>query len=192
MVECLNYSHKYGRLSNSQRQANIKLIEKCEKDKRYITNWRPISLLNVDSKIGSKALAKRIKNVLHSLNHFNQIAYVKERSTFDALRTIEDIMNVTKSDNISGLLVAIDFQKAFDSINWKSLENVLQSFGFGQSFSQWDKTFYCDITSCVMNNGYSSGYFQVQKGVRQGVPLSAYFFILVIEVLAVNIRSNKI
>ena len=137
LVECLNYSHKHGRLSNSQRQAIIKLIEKREKDKRYITNWRPISLLNIDSKIGSKALAKRIEKVLHSLIHFNQCVYVKERSTFDALRTIEDTMNVTKSENISGLLVAIDFQKAIDSINWKFLENLLQTFGFGQSFIRW-------------------------------------------------------
>ena len=191
LVDCLNFCYEHGRLSNSQRQAVIRLIEKREKDKRFITNWRPISLLNVDSKIGSKALAKRIEKVLPSVIHFNQCAYVKDRSTFDALRTIEDIMNLTKTRNISGLLVAVDFQKAFDSVNWKFLTNTLQSFGFGPVFIKWVKTFYSGITSCVMNNGFSSGYFEVKKGVRQGDPLSAFLFILVIEVLAINIRNNK-
>ena len=178
-------------LSNSQRQAFIKLIEKREKDKRFITNWRPISLLNVDTKIGSKALAKRIEKVLPSVIHFNQCAYVKDRSTFDALRTIEDIKNLTKTRNIAGLLVAVDFQKAFDSVNWNFHTNTLQSFGFGPTFIKWVKTFYSDITSCVMNNGFSSGYFEVKKGVRQRDTLSAFLSILVIDVFAINIRYNK-
>ena len=63
-VEALNYSYDEDKLSSSQKQAVITLIEKKDKDKRYIRNWRPISLLNVDLKIASKALALRIKPVL--------------------------------------------------------------------------------------------------------------------------------
>ena len=117
VTDCLNYSYEHGKLSNSQRQAIIELIEKKEKDKRYISNWRPISLINIDAKIGSKALAKRMEKVLPTIVHFNQCAHVKDRSTFDALRTIEDIMTYSKMKNLQGLMVAIDFEKAFDSSN---------------------------------------------------------------------------
>ena len=194
-MNCLSYSYSHGRLSNSQRQAIIKLIEKKDIDRRYIPNRRPISLINEDTKIGSKSLARRVEKVLNSVIHFNQCAYVKDtiedRSTFDPLRSIEDIMQFTKIENVHGWLVAIDFQKAFDSVNWHFLYETLHCFRFGPSFIKWVKTFYCDITSCIMNNGYSRGYFEIERGVRQGDPLSAYLFILVTEVLAIHIRSNQ-
>ena len=60
LVAGLNYSYDVGELSNSQKTAIIILLEKKDKDKRYISNWRPISLINVDVKIGSKAIAKRL------------------------------------------------------------------------------------------------------------------------------------
>ena len=113
LVESLNYSYKCGELSNTQKQAVITLIEKKGKDKRNICNWRPISLINVDAKIGSKVIATRL---LGEIIHFNQNAYVKGRTILDAVRTIDDILEYTERKNISGLLVAIDFQKAFDSI----------------------------------------------------------------------------
>ena len=77
LVEPLNYSYDHGELSNTQKQAIIKLIEKEGKDKRNISNWRPISLINVDAKIGSKAIATRLQKVLPEIIHFNQNAYVK-------------------------------------------------------------------------------------------------------------------
>jgi len=64
LVDSLNAAYMYGQLYNSQRQAIIRLIEKKDKDRRYIENWRPISLLNVDYKIGSKALTVRLEKVL--------------------------------------------------------------------------------------------------------------------------------
>ena len=78
---------------NSQKQGIIKLIEKKNKDKRYVTNWRPISLLNVDVKIASKAIALRLEKVLSDLISDEQSAYVKGRNIFDAVRTIGDIMD---------------------------------------------------------------------------------------------------
>ena len=64
VVDCLNEAYECGELSTSQKMAIIKLIEKKGKDKMYIKNWRPISLLNVDVKIASKAIAKRLETVL--------------------------------------------------------------------------------------------------------------------------------
>ena len=72
----------------SQRQAIIKLVEKKDKDKRLIQNWRPISLLNVDVKIISKALSKSLKNVLPSLISENQSAYVDGRFISEGERLI--------------------------------------------------------------------------------------------------------
>ena len=70
----LNYSYQLGELSNSHRQAAVTLAEKKGKDKRYIKNWRPISLLNVDTKILSKVLASRLKKVINTLISPDQTA----------------------------------------------------------------------------------------------------------------------
>ena len=96
------------------RQATITLKEKKDKDKRYIPNWRPISLLNVDTKIASKVLANRLKKVLPSIISDNQNAYVKGRSICDAIRNIYDILQFAKDEDIPGIMVALDFEKAFD------------------------------------------------------------------------------
>ena len=105
MVDSLNYSYDHGELSNSQKQAIITLIEKKDKDKRYLSNWRPISLINVDVKIGSKAIAKRLETVLPGIIHYNQCAYVKGRTIFDAIRTVDDIMEFTERYNINGTMI---------------------------------------------------------------------------------------
>ena len=69
LTDSLNYSFDHGELSNTQKQAIIKLIDKKDRDRRYIKNWRPISLLNVDVKIASKALALRLEKVLPNIIH---------------------------------------------------------------------------------------------------------------------------
>ena len=82
-------------LSTLQRQAIIKLIEKKDKDKRFIKNWRPISLLNVDYKIISKALASRVNKVLPNLISPQQTAYVENRFIGESGRLIADIIEIT-------------------------------------------------------------------------------------------------
>ena len=77
LVECLNFAHRHGELSTSQKQAMITLIEKKDKDKRLLKNWRPISLINVDFKIISKVMAMWLESILPFLVHHSQNAFIK-------------------------------------------------------------------------------------------------------------------
>ena len=99
VVDCFNYAHEHGEFSNSQKQAVITLLEKKGKDKRLIKNWHPISLINVDTKVISKTLAKRLEPILPDLIHYNQNAYVKGRSIFSSLLTLKrcSTLSITKS-----------------------------------------------------------------------------------------------
>ena len=101
-----------------KKQAIISLIEIKGKDKRLIKNWRPILLINVDAKIISKVLAKRLEKVLPKIINSNQNDFVKGRSIFDAIRSIDDIVDYMKRNCLSGMLITIDFEKAFDTLNF--------------------------------------------------------------------------
>ena len=179
LIDPLNYSFEVGQLSTSQRQALITIIEKKDKDKRYIKNWRPISLINVNAKIASKALAARVKKVLASIIKSDQTAYVEGRYIGESIRLISDILEYTEDHGIDSVLFSADFEKAFDSIEHPFILATLKSFGFGPQFLQWIRVILNNGESCIMNNGHSTGYFPIKCGCRQGNPLSAYLFIIV-------------
>ena len=179
------------KLSVSQRQAVIKLIEKKDKDKRFIENWRPISLLNVDYKIISKALAERLKKTLPVLISCQQSAYVPNRFIGEGGRLISDIIEMSEILNLKGYIVTMDIEKAFDSLSHTFLISVLKNFGFGSDFINWIKLLIECQESCILNSGATSRYFQLQRGARQGDPISAYLFILCLEVLFILIKNNE-
>ena len=96
-----------------------------------------------------------------------------------------------EGEDIPGLILCTDFEKAFDSLNWNFMLKTMDNFNFGPSIIQWIKTFYKDISACTINNGHTSGYFKLERGVRQGDPLSPYVFILVMEILAHAVRQDN-
>ena len=190
LLETCNYSFEKGELSASQKQAVITLIQKKYSDVTLIKNWRPISLINVDIKIASNALAARMKTVIHSLISYYQMAYIKGRYIGESVRLIDDLLKYAEDENIDGILFAADTEKAFDSVNHNFMFAALKRFGFGNDFVRWIKTIFKKSQSCVMNNGTSTGYFNLERGTRQGDPLSPYLFILALETLLIQIRSD--
>ena len=144
-------------------------------------------MLNVDYKMGSKALAARLEKVLPEIMHETQCAYVKGRTIFDGVRPINDVMEYTKLYNVPGLMTTFDFKKALDSLSWQFLFHTLRAFNFGDSFIRWVGVLFSNISSCVMNMGFASDLFQIKRGVREGDPLLPYLFIMALEVVNIAI-----
>ena len=190
LVRSINYGFQSNKLSITQRQGVITCLPKEGKNLQLLNNWRPITVLNVSYKIASACITNRIKTVLHNLIHSNQSGFLGNRFIGLNLKLMYDILAYTDTENIPGMLVLVDFYKAFDSIAWEFIDKVLNFLNFGPDLKKWIQVFYNDISSCVMVNGKYSEYFPIGRGVRQGDPLSPYLFLLCAEVLAQTIREN--
>ena len=191
LVRSINEGFEKSQLSVTQRQGVIICIPKEGKPRQFIKNWRPISLLNVSYKIASSCIANRMKIVLHKIIDENQKGFLKGRYIGENIRLLYDTIVYTEKNNIPGMIVSIDFEKAFDSISWSFLQKSLEFFNFGPKFCQWIKTFYTDITSCISLNGQYSPWFPIERGVRQGDPCSPYLYLVCAEILSLFLKQNK-
>ena len=179
LYSVLKNSFRVGSLCASQREALLHLIYKRD-DKRLVKNWRPISLLNSDYKLASKIITERLKRVMPSIVHSDQTCGVVGRSTLDM---------INKTDE-SGILVTLDQMKAFDKIDHEFLMRILAKFGFSPSFCRWVSIFYSDVFSRIICNGKLTVPVFLERGVRQGCPLSPLLYVLTSEVLSNQIRRN--
>jgi len=125
LVSSFNTAYKEGKLSISQRRGVITLVPKEDSCLSELSNWCPITPLNLDYKIGSKVIAKRIENVLPRIIHPDQTGFVKGQYIGQNIRLINDILEQTKLKNIPGILLLLDFRKAFDTIKWSFIQNTL-------------------------------------------------------------------
>ena len=185
------YKHAFreGRLAVSQRRGITTLLFK-KGDRTLLKNWRPITLLTTDYKILSKALANRLHRVLPFIVHSDQTASVKGRTIYDSTRLLHDVISYADEKKIPLAMISVDQLKAFDRVDHSFLFKTLERFGFGPVFRRWIQVIYNSVSSSVKTNGWLTAFITLERGLRQGCPLSMPLYVLTAETMAVNIRSN--
>ena len=154
-------------------------------------NWRPVTLLNTDYKILTKTLSRRIEKALPDIIHQDQFGFIKGRYIGEPVRFVQDLINKYDEEKKEGIIMQLDFEKAFDSIEWNFIFEALKKFNFGDQFIEFVRCCYTNIQSCVQNNGFTTKWFELERGVRQGCPLSCLLFILSVEIMGNRIRNRS-
>ena len=174
----------------SQRLAILSLIHK--KGERFLLkNYRPISLTNTDYKIIAFIFARRLQKIIDDYISKEQTAYIKGRYIGTNARLILDIFEYCENNNEEGLLLFLDFEKAFDSIEWNFLFKTLEKFNFGSNFIKWINILYKNPIFRLKNNGWITRTCRMKRGIRQGCPISAILYIFVAEILSNKINNNN-
>uniref|UniRef100_A0A670KAD3 Reverse transcriptase domain-containing protein n=1 Tax=Podarcis muralis TaxID=64176 RepID=A0A670KAD3_PODMU len=193
LMEVSNEIMEGKKAPESWKEAFITLIPKSEAEKTQLKNYRPISLLNVDYKIFADILASRFKKVLNEVIHKDQAGFLPGRHLFANTRNIIDILELLQTDvNIKAVLIFIDAEKAFDNISWKFMKGNLEGMGVGRGFENGIDTIYSEQKAKLIVNNVVTEEFKIEKGTRQGCPISPLLFISVLEVLLNMIRGDQL
>ena len=157
-------------LTPSQKEALVTMIYK-KGDEAEISNYRPISLLNLDLKILSKILSNRLRQVLPEIISQDQ-KQVRGRTIQENTQFMVDIIYYLQNTRNKGAILLFDQEKAFDRIEWNFMLKMLKEFGFGENFLRWIQILYKEPTLKLKINNWIGADVKIGRGVRQGDPLS--------------------
>ena len=190
-MESWQYSLETGILPPSHSISYLRLIPKTDKDGTKLSNWRPITLSNCDHKLITRVYNKRLLAILGKHIIQTQTAYIKQRNITDNIRMIKSAIQLANHErHINGSVIALDAQKAFDSISHQYLAEVLDRVGLN-NFNPILSLLYRNLKNDIIVNGEVKGRHSVTNGVKQGDALSCTLFILGIEPLIRNIQNNN-
>ena len=178
------------KLYSSAMTGVINVIPKAGKDSRFLTNLRPITLLNADYKLIEKTISNRILSGLHEVIHQDQKGFLPGRRITTNIRKVLDIIAHTDREGIEAFILSLDFSKCFDKISFEAVFGSLNYFGCSNIIINWVHMLYTGFTVKVQNNGNFSKQIDIQRGVRQGGCASTTIFLCCAELLAIELRKD--
>nr|GEX48344.1 RNA-directed DNA polymerase, eukaryota [Tanacetum cinerariifolium] len=157
-------------------------------DAKHLKDFKHISLIGCQYKIIGKILANRLSLVIGDIVSQEQSAFIKERQIMDGPLIFNEVISWCKARKEQLLTFKVDFQKAFDSVRWDHLDDILGKFGFEIKWREWIRGCLQSSKASILVNGSPTDEFSFHRGLRQGDPLSSFLFILVMESLHVSFQ----
>ncbi|KAM0062164.1 putative RNA-directed DNA polymerase [Helianthus debilis subsp. tardiflorus] len=189
-VKLLDYFYVHVKLSRGCNSSFITLVQNVT-NPQLISEFQPINLIGCIMKLVSKILAKRLKKVMGFLVSDTQTAYIERRSILEGPLIINGLISWCKKPKNKVMLFQVDFEKAFDFISWNFLESTLSQMRFPALWRKWVSGILSSSRSSILVNSSPLKEFTIERGVRQGDPLSPLLFILTMEALHVAMITTN-